>query len=66
MDAAITRATRAINQALSQLEKETGQVVDSIQLSSVDVTRLDSTRQMLSRSVRIELKPLPGSQWEGI
>lgn len=61
---ALTRATNEINRALQRLEQETGRFVESVEVRSIEVTRFDSAGPEFSRTVVIELKPIPGSLWE--
>lgn len=57
------KAEQEINRILHQLEVDTGQIVDSIGLSDIDVTTIDDDRPQWLRCVRIELKRLPGTRW---
>lgn len=60
----ITQTQHQIAELLASLEKETGQFVEAIEIQSVEVTGMLDVRKMLSRSVVITLKPIPGSRWE--
>lgn len=60
----INEATRQINIILAELETTTGQHAEGIRISNIEVTDIASVRRELSRSVEIELKPIPGSHWE--
>ena len=59
-----TEAELAIGSILAELERTTGQHVETIEIQNTDVTRLESERQELNRRVVIELKPITGSHWE--
>ena len=57
-------ATSRINAVLAELEAATQQVVESISVESLDVTSYGDRRRQVLRTVRIDLKPIPGSQWQ--
>lgn len=59
----INQAELAIARILEQLEMDTGSVVEEISLDDIDVTSLESDRQVIARRVRLELKRLPGTSW---
>lgn len=60
-------AERAINEALAQLERDTGQIVDGLEILDVDISTIADTAPRLLRTVRVRLKPMPGSLWmEGV
>ncbi len=59
-----TEAQFAIAAVLSELERATGQHVRSIEVRSVEITRLASVGQEWARRVVIDLMPVPGSTWE--
>ena len=56
-------ATRQVNAILRQLETDTGQNVESIELHRLDVTRLESVGVEQVVTVRIELVRQPGHEW---
>jgi hypothetical protein len=58
-----SEAERAIAAILAQLETETGQLVTSIDIVSLDATRVHDERRRLQRSVRLTLEFTPGSNW---
>lgn len=63
MDAVVIESVRKINTILEQLEKDTGCIVERLELLDVDVTNMGDSRQQLQRTVRIDLKPQPGTHW---
>jgi len=60
----VVKAEKEINFILANLESETGALVEEINLQSLDITSIGSTKQLLQRSVKIELKPVPGTRWD--
>ena len=60
---ALKNAQRAVAKILCDLENETGQVVERLDLHDIDVTTMGDETSQLLRSVRIELKRKPGTQW---
>jgi hypothetical protein len=60
----VEQAQRQIAQILASLERETGQLVEELSIYSIDVSTCVSTAQQFLRSVRVELKPIPGSTWQ--
>ena len=61
---AITIIEQSIARILSDMEKTTGQLVDSLELVDIDVTTASDDRPQILRTVRIELKRLPGTKWD--
>lgn len=61
--ALIDGVQRQIAFLLADLEKRTGCYVDGLSIESVDVTRVDSDRQMVARAVCVNLRRAPGSEW---
>lgn len=59
----IDTAENEINGILRELEIDTGSVVESISMNDIDITSLGDDRQVLGRSVKVVLRPLPGSKW---
>jgi hypothetical protein len=62
-DEKINAAEVAVGKLLATLETETGMVLDSLIVHSIDVTSHEDERRQLLRRVRIEMHRLPGSQW---
>lgn len=60
----ITQAERDIGRILARLEKDTGNVVESIEKIQIETTRMDSDRSQFARRVRIEMYTVPGSDWQ--
>jgi hypothetical protein len=60
----VEQAQRQIAQILASLERETGQFVEGVCLHSIDVTTCESATRQLIRQVSIDLKPIPGSNWQ--
>lgn len=60
----VEQAQKQIAQILAELERETDQVVEGLSIEAIDVTAVGSHRQQLMRWVRIDLKPVPGSNWQ--
>lgn len=48
---------------LSQLERNTGQLVVGLSLNSIEVTNMHDERPVHQMKVCIELERLPGHQW---
>lgn len=63
MSAAIDKAERMINAVLAELEASTGQLVDTLDLRSIEITKLDDDRPCWMRTVTIRLTRQPGSEW---
>lgn len=59
----LREAESAIAEILKQLETDTGCVVDSVQIHSVEITGLMDDRPKHQQSVCIETHRLPGHQW---
>lgn len=57
------KAELQIGAILSELEKETGDIVRRISLSEVEATSIHDTNRKMLMSVEIELERLPGHQW---
>lgn len=53
----------AIAGILRDLEADTGQLVESLELQTVEVTSIDDVRQHYQMGIRIGLKRLPGHDW---
>lgn len=62
-DDAILKAQNEIAAILAKLETDTGSVVDRLEVRDIEVTNIDSVREEWVRSVIIEMKRLPGTQW---
>lgn len=59
----IEYAKKEITKILSQLESDTGMIVDELAVEDIDVTTMgDNVRQIL-RTVILEMKRLPGTRW---
>lgn len=56
-------AQNAINAILSDLEKRTGLLVESLSIEDIDITEMQGSNQQIIRSAKIKLKPMPGSIW---
>jgi hypothetical protein len=59
----IKDAEKQISDILQKLELDTGMVLDSICVNDIDVTLVSDNRQQLQRSIRIDMKRLPGTKW---
>lgn len=59
----ISTAERQIAVILSQLERETGSVVRAIEVTDIEVTKIDSVRREMERRISIDLERLPGTHW---
>jgi len=59
----IQEAERKINHILSDLEKRTDAVVESINLDKIDITQIQDTRPKFKTTVRIETCRIPGNDW---
>jgi hypothetical protein len=57
------QAEGAIARILQQLETDSGEVVDRVEMVDVEVTRLEDTRPQMWREVSIKTRRLPGHQW---
>jgi len=49
---------------LRDLETQTGQWIERIDVQDLETTAYSDKTQQLRRSVVIELRPVPGSSWE--
>jgi hypothetical protein len=56
-------AEREIAAILANLEKRTGQRVDSIRVDSFETTGVSDTRKVYKRQVLINLVAIPESDW---
>ncbi len=59
----VEETERQIAQLLAKLETETEMLVESIEISDIDVTCYGDKGRRLSRRVVIELSRPPGHQW---
>jgi hypothetical protein len=59
----ISEAERQIAKILCALEKDTGQVVESVNINDIEITSIGDDRQQFQRSISIEVKRLPGTHW---
>lgn len=66
MSSAIAKAEGEINKILSDLEKETGDVIETIDLCRIDMTSVGDDRPKHGCSVKIETRRLPGNLWLGV
>lgn len=60
---ALADAEQRIARILSALESATGAYVESLSINDLEVTTYEDDRPRYRRSVRIELKRLPGTEW---
>lgn len=60
----ITEAERKIAAILKQLEVDTGNVVDTVELEDMEATTMGSDRREYVRKVVITTHRLPGNHWE--
>lgn len=56
------QAGRRISAILAELERETGQIVKEIEITTIDVSTLAAQRVV--RGVSIRLEPIPGAAWD--
>lgn len=59
----VVDAQKMITKILRDLEKSTGQLVESICLTGINVTSIEDAAPKYFRSVSVELKPVPGHDW---
>lgn len=57
------KAEKEIGQILARLEKETGQIVEDVFLTKINVTTLDDKAERMAMSFRVHLKRIPGHDW---
>jgi hypothetical protein len=55
----VQKAQEQIRAILCELEKNTGQLVESIEISTIDVTQMTD-----SRTVIIDMRPIPDHRWD--
>ena len=60
---AIHRAEAEIARVLADLERETGSLVETLDLEDLDVTQLGNDRQQVLRRPVIRMRRMPGSEW---
>ena len=58
-----SEAARNIANILANLEKETGCIVETIGLESIDITTIQGNKPTILQSVVIEMRRVPGNQW---
>lgn len=59
----ITEAEKKIAAILKQLEIDSGSVVKSISLDTIEMTNLGDVRPQMMQRVLIELERAPGNRW---
>ncbi|HEU4708748.1 MAG TPA: hypothetical protein VFS17_05495 [Methylophilaceae bacterium] len=59
----IIQAEHKIAAILADLEKETGMLVDSISMSTIEITRIESLGREYQCKVDISMLRLPGHDW---
>lgn len=63
-DQEIKEAELQIAKILEKLEKTCGTLVESISISSIDVTGMNDVRAQHQQKVDIQMVRLPGHQWQ--
>lgn len=59
----LLEAEKQIAHILAKLEKETSQIVDSVEINKIDVTCFEDDRPRHKCAVRIITHRLPGNGW---
>lgn len=60
----IEQSKDAINRILEQLERDSGQLVESVEIRNLNVTKFSDPAVQWLRSIEIELRPMPGAKWQ--
>lgn len=60
----IRETEKKIAALLAELEATTGQLVERVDISDIEITNMEDTREEMLRRVCITLRRLPGSRWE--
>lgn len=61
----VTKAERAIDAILSQLERDTGECVQSVEIIRTDITKLGDERKKHMAGTFITMFRTPGNEWAG-
>jgi hypothetical protein len=59
----LDKAESQIKEILKQLESDTDSLIESIEVTDIEITGMGDDRKQLQRRVLIELRRNPGSHW---
>ena len=60
----IETAEKRIARILADLEHETGMLIGSLKIADIEITEMNADRREFNRRVQIDIKPMPGHNWE--